>query len=396
MAGDVFPLHRSVYLGDIRRVSQLLRTEDVTKKDSHGNTPLHLAVILGHKECVHLLLAHGAPVKVKNAEGWSPLAEAISFGDRQTITSLLRKLKHQSRELLEQRRPDLIKALQELGDFSMELKWDFHSWVPLVSRILPSDLCKIQKKGSCIRMDTTLVDFNDMKWERGDISFIFNGGAKPAQSLIVLDNKLRVFQKIRYEETEAEIEDEVDILMSSDIVAAQMSTKNITFSRAQSGWLFKEDKSEMVGAFQSNFYTIHGLTLESRKRREHLSEEDLQKNKALMENLTKGNLVENCEAQRRQSLAPPVLKEKTGWEEYISSEPGKAPHLGRTPVQKESHKTFKATIAMSDDFPMTVKELLDVLEVIAPFKQFSKLRDFMQTKLPPGFPVKIECYYDGK
>ena len=33
--------------------------------------------------------------------------------------------------------------------------------------------------------------------------------------------------------------------------------------------------------------------------------------------------------------------------------------------------------------------LLDVLEVIAPFKQFSKLRDFMQSKLPTGFPVKI-------
>ena len=46
-----------------------------------------------------------------------------------------------------------------------------------------------------------------------------------------------------FQETEIEIEDEVDILMSSDIVAAQMSTKNITFSRAQSGWLFKEDKT---------------------------------------------------------------------------------------------------------------------------------------------------------
>ena len=33
--------------------------------------------------------------------------------------------------------------------------------------------------------------------------------------------------------------------------------------------------------------------------------------------------------------------------------------------------------------------LLDVLEVIAPFKQFHKLREFMQTKLPPGFPVKL-------
>lgn len=44
------------------------------------------------------------------------------------------------------------------------------------------------------------------------------------------------------QETEAEMEDEVDILMSSDIVAAQMSTKQITFSRAQTGWIFRADK----------------------------------------------------------------------------------------------------------------------------------------------------------
>lgn len=48
-------------------------------------------------------------------------------------------------------------------------------------------------------MDTTLVDFNDMRWERGDISFIFNGEAPPSQSLVVLDNKMKVFQSIRYE-----------------------------------------------------------------------------------------------------------------------------------------------------------------------------------------------------
>lgn len=35
-------------------------------------------------DCVHLLLAHGAPVKVKNLAGWSPLSEAISYGDRRT------------------------------------------------------------------------------------------------------------------------------------------------------------------------------------------------------------------------------------------------------------------------------------------------------------------------
>ena len=40
-------------------------------------------LFLFYLECVHLLLAHGAPVKIKNSQGWNPLAEAISYGDRQ-------------------------------------------------------------------------------------------------------------------------------------------------------------------------------------------------------------------------------------------------------------------------------------------------------------------------
>lgn len=386
--GEDFPLHHSVFNGDVKLVSKLIRVHDVSQKDVHGNTPLHLAVMRGHKECIMLLLAHNALVKVKNNAGWTPLAEALSYGDRKTIYSLLKKLKLQSRETLDERRPALIQALEDIGDFYMELKWDFHSWVPLVSRILPSDLCKIHKKGSNIRLDTTLVDFNDMRWERGDITFIFNGQSRPGDALTVMDNKLKVYQKVRYEETEQEIQEEIDILMRSDIMAAQMSTKNISFSRAQSGWLFREDKTETVGEYKAEFYHVNGLNLESKKRREHLSPEDVQKNKALVENLTKGSW-ENKEFERRNSLSPPELPNIT-WEEYITAPVGHAPCIGRHTISKESNKQFKATIAMSKDFPMTVDVLLDVLEVIAPFKQFQKLRDFMQNKLPPGFPVKLE------
>lgn len=256
--------------------------------------------------------------------------------------------------------------------------------------MLPSDICKIHKKGASIRLDTTLVDFNDMRWERGDISFLFSGNSKPSHSLIVLDNKLRVYQGVRHEETEAEIEDEVDILMSSDIVAAQMSTKQITFSRAQTGWIFRADKKEMVGKFNADFYYLNGLTLESRKRREHLSEEDLQKNKAIVESFTKGGGTHSFdESTRRPSLEPPST-EPVSWEEYIQTDPGKPPPLGRTLICKESSKSFKATVAMSEEFPLTVEMLLNVLEVIAPFKHFAKLREFVQMKLPPGFPVKID------
>lgn len=39
-----------------------------------------------------------------------------------------------------------------------------------------------------------------------------------------------------------EFDDEVDLLMSGDIISAQISTKPINFTKAQSGWIFKEDR----------------------------------------------------------------------------------------------------------------------------------------------------------
>lgn len=45
------------------------------------------------------------------------------------------------------------------------------------------------------------------------------------------------------------------------------------------------------------------------------------------------------------------------------------------------------------DFPLSVAMLMDVLEVTAPFKHFAKLRDFVNLKLPPGFPVKLGMLY---
>uniref|UniRef100_A0A8C5T3T9 Ankyrin repeat domain 13C n=1 Tax=Malurus cyaneus samueli TaxID=2593467 RepID=A0A8C5T3T9_9PASS len=371
-----FPVHECVFKGDVRRLSALIRTQGIAQKDSH--------------ECAHLLLAHNAPVKVKNAQGWSPLAEAISYGDRQMISALLRKLKQQSRESVEEKRPRLLKALKE-RDLSVLIAFSLPPLVPLLSRILPSDACKIHKQGINIRLDTTLIDFTDMKCQRGDLSFIFNGDAAPSESFVVLDNEQKVYQRIHHEESEMETEEEVDILMSSDIYSATLSTKSITFTRAQTGWLFREDKTERVGNFLADFYLVNGLVLESRKRREHLSEEDILRNKAIMESLSKGgNLMEqNFEPVRRQSLTPPSPN-TISWEEYISAESGKAPHLGRELVCKESKKTFKATIAMSQEFPLGIESLLNVLEVIAPFKHFNKLREFVQMKLPPGFPVKLD------
>jgi hypothetical protein len=44
------------------------------------------------------------------------------------VVSLFRKSKQQLRDNMSNRRPHLVKALERIQDFYMELKWDFQSW----------------------------------------------------------------------------------------------------------------------------------------------------------------------------------------------------------------------------------------------------------------------------
>lgn len=50
--------------------------------------------------------------------------------------------------------------------------------VPLVSRVCPSDVCRIWKSGAKLRVDITLLGFENMSWERGRRSLIFKGEGK--------------------------------------------------------------------------------------------------------------------------------------------------------------------------------------------------------------------------
>ena len=189
-----FALHRAVLENDLDTLSHLLTERKAelfsNLKDVHGNTPMHIAVMLGRSECIKLLLQHHHPVNVKNADGWTPLQEAVSYGHRATIKTLLLALQEEKSNERKSRRPEIKQALDSFGgDFFVKMTWDFQSWLPFVSRILPSDICQIYRKGNKIRMDSTLEDFSDRHWVRGDLSYIIDFEGPGDAKILLLDNK---------------------------------------------------------------------------------------------------------------------------------------------------------------------------------------------------------------
>jgi len=64
--------------------------------------------------------------------------------------------------------------------------------------------------------------------------------------------------------------------------------------------------------------------------------------------------------------------------------------INQAPVHK-TMKTFKLMFAISNDFGLTVDEMITILDAAAPAsKLVRKLKEFLEIKMPPGFPVQLE------
>lgn len=370
-----WPLHKAVWKGDANEVKKLLdknsgssKEEQVVRlnqRDRRGNTPLHIAIHLKKREIIHLLLLYGADVTYKNGGGWSPLQEAVASGEMRTVTELYLLTQIALQQRFEKRISELMLGIERLPDFYMELKWDFKSWVPLVSKFCPSDVYKIWKMGSCVRCDTTIAGFKDMKWVRGNISCLFTGRHSGKVALINHDTRMVEYVNDTFQKTDEQVSSEVLSVMCRTIVRGDLLLSDTSFAST--------NKKEKIGNYNCKLYDIVNLKYVT---------------------LHRSDTTKNDKTQPRKPRDEgPALSFEEYFYEAVNFPPGKGTGMiyESERLRKKSRK-FKGTVALSDEYPISIKELMPLIEVLSPTgKHFDKLKTFFVSKFPEGnFPVQIE------
>uniref|UniRef100_A0A672IVL3 Ankyrin repeat domain-containing protein n=1 Tax=Salarias fasciatus TaxID=181472 RepID=A0A672IVL3_SALFA len=397
MAQEAFPLHFLVWNNQYLELDRELqkKEQDVERLDPRGRTPLELAVCLGHLESTRVLLRHGGDPTHCNAQGWTILQEAVSTGDPELVQLVLqyRDFKRATERLAGI--PELLSKLRQARDFYVEMKWEFTSWVPLVSKVCPSDVYRVWKSGSCLRVDTTLLGFEHMTWLKGRRSYIFKGGDDGAVVMEVDHEK----QVVYTEPLVLSPRDAPSLLaamqpsqentaqrLTSPIVSTHLNTRNIAFERNKSGiWGWRSEKSEVVSGYEAKVYSATNVELVTRSRTEHLSDQDKSRSKGDDTTFLMENNVSQC--------ASPHNPTAITAEEYFNPEFNlNGRDIGR-PVELTSKvQRFKATLWLSESHPLSLAEqVTPIIDLMAISNaHFAKLRDFITLRLPPGFPVKIE------
>ncbi|KAF3695814.1 Ankyrin repeat domain-containing protein 13A [Channa argus] len=347
-----FPLHSAVWENDYRKLEELitLPSNDIEAVDPRGRTPLHLAVSLGHLESVRVLLRHGAKVTTENGMNWT---------------------------------------------------------VPLLSRVCPSDVCRIWKSGASLRVDATLLGFENMTWIRGRRSYIFKGDDSYAE-LMEVNHDDQVVDTERFNISQ-EIEDvtlesmqpgeqEVAKRLTTPIVNTYLDTKDIAFERNKSGiWGWRTDKTEVVNGFEAKVFSVNNVNVVIRTRTEHLTDEEKSRIKSernILESLL-GTVEQHISAQGDLTLEYATATNPTAItpEEYFDPNFDLGNRdIGRPIELSIRTQKFKGTLWMSEEHPLSlVEQVTPIIDLMArTSSHFARLRDFVTLNFPPGFPVKIE------
>jgi hypothetical protein len=168
---------RHIFEGDVDRLKTLLTLgaspEWLNTQDERGNTLLTVAALLSYTDpekyyqISKLLLEFRADPLVKDADGWTAFDEAFSHSSIKLSSLLFDYMAGVRMKRMHEKHSESVSALSSLPDFEIHIKWSVDSsFLPLVGKLGPSDTIIIWKKGSCLRMDSTMAGYKNFSTKR--------------------------------------------------------------------------------------------------------------------------------------------------------------------------------------------------------------------------------------
>ncbi|URD94571.1 Ankyrin Repeat [Musa troglodytarum] len=251
-------------------ISAVVDRRDVPNRE----TPLHLAVRLGDAAAVGMLMTAGADYSLQNERGWSALQEAICAREENLAKIIVRHYQQLAWAKWCRRLPQVVATMRRMRDFYMEITFHFESSViPFISRIAPSDTCKIWKRGSNLRADMTLAGFDGFRIQRSDQSILFLGdgsedGKVPPGSLCVISHKdkevMNALDGAGTPPTEAEVQQEVAAMSQTNIFRPGIDVTQAVLL-PQLTWR-RQERTEMVGPWKAKVYEMHHVVVSVKSR----------------------------------------------------------------------------------------------------------------------------------
>ncbi|KAJ8569539.1 hypothetical protein ON010_g5723 [Phytophthora cinnamomi] len=184
--------------------------------------------------------------------------------DRESVAE-----KEQAPALLQKKIDNICPRLAEVPDFYCEMHVDVSTWIPGVSRWLPSDTVKIWKTNQDMRFDITLVGFENGKWDRGDLSFLLQGSQG---KFLCLDNEAKTctdLLKLDTELTEVDLDQMVHFLMTTSIVTTDFDASKVAFEK-KCAWFSSSAMRQDIGCWKdTRIVDMTGVEASLRYRKPH-------------------------------------------------------------------------------------------------------------------------------
>ncbi|EUB60751.1 Ankyrin repeat domain-containing protein 13C-B [Echinococcus granulosus] len=300
----------------------------------------------------------------------------------------------------------ISQNLLKIPDCILDFRWEFRTWVPFLARHLPSDNCRLFKKDNLIRLDTTLLDFKNRSWVRGQLSIIVDGNKPFKSRTCLIDHEHRSYQildgTMARENSDEWLNETVQTSLHMPLIRMHMDFTRLSCKKETSKlpWL-KDNVPEKIGPYNTQNYSINHVKISVKKRSEHLTKEDVRFLSTLHSHIKQGTvnsavkLVQDRASVVNEETADgvklPRLTPRVTWRTYRSWKlQGNDLYIGRKPVLKLQTNEMKLNVAMTNEIDFNITYLLDMFKCFSPLRKFTKLDETILSSLPPGFPVRID------